>query len=421
MKEDLKKLIRKFLRRMSLALALAGGLVCLAPVHDAMATIASNLNKHIYDGDGVTVNWPYTFTINSASEMEVYISSAGAAAVKITTGYTVDTANSRVVYPASGSPLTSNDKITLLRVVPLTQLTDWKNTGPFSAETVERAVDKLTMIAQQHDEELARAIKYGVDETPLESELEAASANAAAAAASAAAATSAAATASASSTTAAAYATSASTNATAAAASAALSAQYMPAGAILPYASTTPPSGFYVCDGSTRSRTTDATLFAAIGTTWGAGNGSTTFNLPDLRGKGLYGQAAAGTFSTFASTGGAETHAHTQNAHSHTVDGHTHTISHQHVSPASGASVTIVGNARTDGAGWAYGTSTIGAQQVGELIATGTNPQTVFLNTSDSLTANSGSTSPGTNSQTPTINAGNSLAPFAVINYIIKS
>ena len=47
---------------------------------------------------------------------------------------------------------------------------------------------------------------------------------------------------------------------------------------------------FLLCDGSTISRTTCAKLFAKVGTSWGAGNGSTTFHLPDLRGKFLRGK-----------------------------------------------------------------------------------------------------------------------------------
>lgn len=52
---------------------------------------------------------------------------------------------------------------------------------------------------------------------------------------------------------------------------------------------TTVPSGYYECDGTAKSRTTDSALFAAIGTTYGAGDGSTTFNIPDLRGEFIRG------------------------------------------------------------------------------------------------------------------------------------
>lgn len=58
----------------------------------------------------------------------------------------------------------------------------------------------------------------------------------------------------------------------------------LPAGLVFDYAGTTPPTGFLLCYGQAVSRTTYAKLFAAIGTTYGAGDGSTTFNLPDYRG-----------------------------------------------------------------------------------------------------------------------------------------
>lgn len=59
----------------------------------------------------------------------------------------------------------------------------------------------------------------------------------------------------------------------------------MPIGAILDYAGGTPPSGWLVCDGRAISRTVYSALFAAIGTTWGAGDGTTTFSLPNLLGR----------------------------------------------------------------------------------------------------------------------------------------
>ncbi|WP_316235072.1 MULTISPECIES: phage tail protein [unclassified Bradyrhizobium] len=57
----------------------------------------------------------------------------------------------------------------------------------------------------------------------------------------------------------------------------------VPIGALIDFAGTTAPAGFMACNGQAVSRTTYAELYAAIGTTWGAGDGSTTFNLPDLR------------------------------------------------------------------------------------------------------------------------------------------
>jgi len=69
------------------------------------------------------------------------------------------------------------------------------------------------------------------------------------------------------------------------------------------------PTGTMLCNGLAVSRTTYAALFAAIGTTWGVGDGSTTFNVPNLKGKSLIGLDASQTeFNTLAKTGGEKTH-----------------------------------------------------------------------------------------------------------------
>lgn len=62
-----------------------------------------------------------------------------------------------------------------------------------------------------------------------------------------------------------------------------------PAGAVITFAGATPPSGYLECDGSAVSRSTYAKLFSVIGETYGVGDGSTTFNLPDLRGEFIRG------------------------------------------------------------------------------------------------------------------------------------
>jgi microcystin-dependent protein len=67
------------------------------------------------------------------------------------------------------------------------------------------------------------------------------------------------------------------------------------AGLILPFANTSAPTGFLACDGAAVSRSTYATLFTAIGTVWGTGDGSSTFNVPDLRGAFLRGTGSHGT------------------------------------------------------------------------------------------------------------------------------
>lgn len=68
-----------------------------------------------------------------------------------------------------------------------------------------------------------------------------------------------------------------------------------PPGTIMAFAGNSTPSGFLLCDGSAVSRTTYSKLYAVIGTTWGSGNGSTTFNLPSLNGYWLKGSSTAGS------------------------------------------------------------------------------------------------------------------------------
>ena len=96
----------------------------------------------------------------------------------------------------------------------------------------------------------------------------------------------------------------------------------MPPGVIMPYAGSSAPTGYFLCDGATVARSDYSELFSAIGTTYGAGNGSTTFNLPDLRGRVVAGQDDMGGSSanrltdqsgglngdTLGDTGGSETH-----------------------------------------------------------------------------------------------------------------
>ena len=69
----------------------------------------------------------------------------------------------------------------------------------------------------------------------------------------------------------------------------------VPVGTVLPFAGSSTPSGYVLCNGAAVSRTTYAALFAVIGTMYGAGNGSTTFNLPNYTDKFLQGHTTAGT------------------------------------------------------------------------------------------------------------------------------
>lgn len=110
----------------------------------------------------------------------------------------------------------------------------------------------------------------------------------------------------------------------------------VPAGTILPYGGASAPAGYLACDGAAVSRTTYATLFGIIGTAFGAGNGTTTFNVPELRGeflrgwdngRGVDGSRARG------STQAADIAPHTHTASlsvtgtTNTTGAHTHTVS----------------------------------------------------------------------------------------------
>jgi microcystin-dependent protein len=110
----------------------------------------------------------------------------------------------------------------------------------------------------------------------------------------------------------------------------------IPTGAILPYAGGSAPSGHLLCYGQAISRSTYSDLFSAIGTTYGVGDGSSTFNIPDLRGRVVAGQDDMGGSSAnrltdqsggvngdvLGDTGGAETHTLTVSelaAHTHST------------------------------------------------------------------------------------------------------
>jgi microcystin-dependent protein len=103
----------------------------------------------------------------------------------------------------------------------------------------------------------------------------------------------------------------------------------VPSGTVLDYAGTTAPAGYLLCDGSAVSRSTYATLFSVISTQYGAGDGSTTFNLPDTQGRVV---VAKGTHTDVAALGNNEGSAlaNRRPKHKHTVTdpGHTHGASY---------------------------------------------------------------------------------------------
>lgn len=137
----------------------------------------------------------------------------------------------------------------------------------------------------------------------------------------------------------------------------------VPTGVILDYGGSSPPAGFLECDGSNVSRATYSDLFAVIGTTFGVGDGSTTFGLPDFRRRVAVGAGGTGTSelgNTVGSTGGSETHTLSQAempSHTHLQDAHQHSgtfQSHIGVSSGSGGLLLLGGTQRLPtSASWA--------------------------------------------------------------------
>lgn len=129
----------------------------------------------------------------------------------------------------------------------------------------------------------------------------------------------------------------------------------IPPGVMMPYAGSTAPDGWLLCDGSAISRTTYANLFAVLSTTFGSGNGTSTFNIPNTSGRTIVGAgtgARDGESGTGAISGGTALTARALGAwtgkesntiastnlppHTHGLSSHTHTITIANSSPTSG-------------------------------------------------------------------------------------
>lgn len=160
-----------------------------------------------------------------------------------------------------------------------------------------------------------------------------------------------------------------------------------PAGTITGWAGLVAPTNWLICDGSAISRTTYASLFSAIGTSYGVGDGSTTFNLPNLKGRVPVGRdLSQSEFDQLGDTGGTKTHAH------------------RHVSPiglsGGNAYVLNIANSQMDTTGsYDIGGIVSGSQHQGGGMGPAAGAMEHWIVTS---------TQEGT------------LQPFQVINYIIK-
>ena len=128
-------------------------------------------------------------------------------------------------------------------------------------------------------------------------------------------------------------------------------------GTILPFAGGIPP-GFLLCDGSAVSRETYSLLFAEVGTTYGAGDGSTTFNLPDLRGRVIAGQQSnQAEFADLGQSGGEIEHTLTVGempAHSHSEGTAMATLINGGVEAPAPASLPAFGSTGSTGGGGSH-------------------------------------------------------------------
>lgn len=186
-----------------------------------------------------------------------------------------------------------------------------------------------------------------------------------------------------------------------------------PVGTVLMWAgaSDAVPSGYLLCDGAAVSRTEYAALFSTLGTAFGVGDGSTTFSLPDLRARFVFG---ANSTYTRGETGGEVNHTLTASempVHSHSCsDGgsHTHTMEsggeHTHLSGASGT----ISVSKGDGTS---GTSTVGKGGTADTGSAGLH--THELGTASDHTHSIGNVGGG--------NAHNNMPPYIALAYIIRA
>lgn len=126
-------------------------------------TVQNTTVKDIYVGNGATTKFPITFQMTDHPKyIKVYITGDDSVAVE-TENFSVDLGAKTVTYPANGDPLSDGHKITIYRELPLYQLMNLVNQGPFFAENIELSFDDLTFICQQLNEKLDRTLSAGID------------------------------------------------------------------------------------------------------------------------------------------------------------------------------------------------------------------------------------------------------------------
>ena len=130
--------------------------------------VISTVNQVVYNGDGITTAWPYTFRIIDATDIKLTIIDADGTETDVTADYFVDTVNNTVYYPgyAPGAEppqedqppkLQTGQRLVVYRELPITQEKDLGEKWPFYV--IELALDKLTMILQQVFDWWGRTLK----------------------------------------------------------------------------------------------------------------------------------------------------------------------------------------------------------------------------------------------------------------------
>lgn len=188
-----------------------------------------------------------------------------------------------------------------------------------------------------------------------------------------------------------------------------------PTGVILPYGGTSAPDGYLMCDGSAVSRETYATLFGVVSTAFGVGDGSTTFNVPDMRTRLPRGRETVGTAGA---TGGADTidlqHSHTVNSHTHTLNSHSHGVGSYWATVTGGTGAVYFDEDGTT-ASWTANMRVTGTYSTSSYSVSGGAD---VEGTSSTNNDNSGTASPATNNALSTTQ--NIQNKYIDLNYIIK-
>lgn len=187
---------------------------------------------------------------------------------------------------------------------------------------------------------------------------------------------------------------------------------FAPIGSILQYGGATAPSSqWLLCDGTAVSRSTYAALFVAIGVAFGSGDGSTTFNLPDLRGKFAVGKTATGYGNVLGGTGGSADAVAISHTHTVTSTG-TNTINVSGTTSTDGDHFHTFPRTGSTGSG---GSATGPGSGTGNTSTTGAHSHTVTASGSNSITVS------GTTASSGVAGTNLNLPPFLSINYLIRA